>query len=90
MRTHCSGVLPGPVDRLGHALAQCAVVVDQRVADVGERQPAQLGDGVVGAALAAADVVDQLPHVGLVHDSHATVGDSLDWTTLAVHACAVA
>ena len=33
------GRLARAVDGLGHALAQRAVVVDERVADVGERQP---------------------------------------------------
>ena len=35
------GGLARPVDRLGHALAQGAVVVDEGVAEVGERQAAQ-------------------------------------------------
>ena len=43
------GRLARPEHRLGHALAQGAVVVDEGVADVGERQPAQPGDDLVGA-----------------------------------------
>ena len=57
------------IDRLGQPLADGAVVVDPGVTEVGERQPAQFGDGVVGVALAAGDVVEQLPEVVCVHRS---------------------
>ena len=61
------GRLARPVDRLRHALAERPVVVDERVAEVGERQPAQARDGLVGRHLAGADAVDQRPQRGLVH-----------------------
>ena len=41
-------LLARPVDRLGHALAQVAVMVDRGAVDVGERQAAQAIDGGVG------------------------------------------
>ena len=72
------GGLAGPVDGLGHALAQGPVVIDERVADVGERQPAQLGDGVVGGDRAVAHAVEQLPEVGLVHRHSLPVWRSLE------------
>ena len=59
--------LAAAVDGLGHALAQRAVVIDQGIADLGERQAAQLLDGVVGVDRAAADVVDQLAQRCFVH-----------------------
>ena len=42
-------------------------MVDERVADLGERQPAQLGDGLVGRHRPARSVVDQPAQRGLVH-----------------------
>ena len=61
------GRLARPVDGLGHALAQLAVVIDERAADVGERQPAQAADDVVGAAPAGRQVVEQRPQRRFVH-----------------------
>ena len=55
------------VDRLGHALAQRAVVVDPGVPEVGEGQPSQGGDGVVGADRTGLHRVEKLPEGGLVH-----------------------
>ena len=60
------------VDRFRHALAQRAVVVDDGVSDVAEGEAAQRCHCVVGAQAAAADAVEQLTDVGLVHGTHAT------------------
>ena len=59
--------LAGPVDGLGHALAQRPVVVDPGEAEVGVGQAPQPGDGLVGRQGAAAHVVDQAPEGGFVH-----------------------
>ncbi len=61
------GRLPGSVDGLGQTLAQRAVVVHQRVADVGEWQPSQFRDRLVGRGGPRPDVVDQLTESRLVH-----------------------
>ncbi len=61
------GRLARPVDRLGHALAEVAVMIDGGALDVGERQAAQTGDRVVGRDRSRPDVVDELPHRHLVH-----------------------
>src|SRR5439155_23573892 len=61
------GCLARRVDGLGQPLAQLAVVIDARKAEVGERQPAQPGDGVVGAQRAGADVVEEVAQGVLVH-----------------------
>lgn len=42
-------------------------MIDEGVAHVGERQPAQLGDRIVGGDLTASQVVDQFPQAGFVH-----------------------
>jgi hypothetical protein len=42
------GGLAGPVDRFGHALPDGAVMVDERVPEVGEREPFETCHGVVG------------------------------------------
>ena len=69
MRDALLGRLARPVDRLGHALAQGAVVVDEGVADVGERQPPQPADDVVGVDAAGGEVVEQRPQGRFVHAS---------------------
>ncbi len=42
-------------------------MVDAGEAEVGERQPSQLGEGVVGMNVAGTDAVEQAPKSGLVH-----------------------
>ena len=61
------GGLAGAVDRLRHALAEVAVVVDRRALDVGERQAAESLDGLVGADRSGSHVVDELSQGRLVH-----------------------
>jgi hypothetical protein len=61
------GRLPRSVDRLRHALAQRPVVVDERVTEVGERQPAQSRDGVIGRHDPAAQIVDEATQRRFVH-----------------------
>ncbi len=51
----------------GHALAQGPVVVDEGVADVGERQPAQPDDHLIGADPSGREVVEHLPQRRLLH-----------------------
>jgi hypothetical protein len=46
------------VHRFGPTLAQRAVMVDARKAEIGERQPAQLGQRIVGRERATAHVVE--------------------------------
>jgi hypothetical protein len=64
------GGLTGPVDGLGHALAEVALVVDTGEAQVGVGQPAQLADGIVGSAVARGDAVDEGAEAGGVHSGH--------------------
>ena len=59
--------LPTAVHRLGHSLAQRSVVIDQGVADLGERQPSQPFHRRVGVECAGAHVVDQLAQRRFVH-----------------------
>ena len=61
------GRLAGSVHRLRHALPERTVVVDEGIAEIGEGQPPQPGDGVVGRQFAGADGVDHRPQLGLVH-----------------------
>ncbi len=61
------GRLARPVDRLGHALAEVAMMIDGGALDIGERQAAQTGDRLVGVDRSRPDVVDELPHRHLVH-----------------------
>ena len=55
------------VDHLGPPLALGPVMVDLGVAEIGERQPTQAGDGLVGCDGTAAYVVHQCLQVRLVH-----------------------
>ena len=64
------GRLARPVDRLGHALAEVAVMIDRGALDVGERQATQAVDRVVGRDRSRPHVVDELPHRHLVHANH--------------------
>src|SRR5205085_4037666 len=61
------GRLARRVDGFGQALAQGAVVVDAREAEVGERQAPQAGDGVVGRQHAGAYVGEELAQGRFVH-----------------------
>ena len=61
------GRLARPVHGLGHALAQRPVVVDEGVAEVGERQPGEGGDDVVGGAPPGLQVGQHRPQGRLVH-----------------------
>ena len=61
------GRLAGAVHRLRRALPERAVVVDEGIAEIGEGEPAQPGDGVVGRQFPGADGVDHRPQLGLVH-----------------------
>ena len=61
------GGLAGRVDRFGQPLTQRAVVVDAGEAKVGERQPTQLCEGVVGVHISGPDAVEQPTKGGLVH-----------------------
>ncbi len=65
------GRLAGPVHRLGHPLAQRPMVIDERVAEVGERQSGEPRHGLVGGHLAGPDAIDQRPQRGIVHSAHA-------------------
>ncbi len=65
------GRLARPVHRLRHALAQGAVVVDEGVADVGERQPPQPAHDLVGVDAPGGQVVEQRPQRRFVHARHA-------------------
>jgi hypothetical protein len=58
------------------------VVVDERVADVGEGQPAQRGNGVVGAGAPGGHVVEERSQRGFVHRCH-IVADHRPFATLA-------
>ena len=60
--------LAGSVHRLGHAEAQVAVEVDPCESQVGEGQPAQLPDGVVGRAVSRGDLLDERAKRRGVHD----------------------
>ena len=51
-------------------LAQGPVVVDPGEPEVGEGQPAQAADRVVGRAAAGRHVVEELAERGLVHQAH--------------------
>ena len=61
------GRLARPVHGLGQALAQAAVVVDEGVTDVGERQPAQAAHDLVGVDATGSEVVEQRPQRRFVH-----------------------
>ena len=61
------GRLTLAVHRFRHALANGAVMIDQRVAHLRERQPPQLRDCVVGRDRADAHTIDQLLQLALVH-----------------------
>ena len=67
MRTHCSGVLPGPYTASGMPWRRRPVVVDEGVADVGERQPPQPAHDVVGVDPAGGQFVEQRPQRRFVH-----------------------
>ena len=56
-----------PVDRFGDTLAQMPVMVDRGTLHIGEGQPAETLDGVVGADRAGLHVVDELSQGRLVH-----------------------
>ena len=47
------------------------MVIDQRIADVGEGQPAKSGNGIVSAERAGLNIGQQLTDIGLVHGMHA-------------------
>ena len=55
------------VDGLGQPLAQGPVVVDEGVADVGERQPLQPADDLVGVDAPGLQLVEQRPQRLFVH-----------------------
>ena len=63
------GRLPGCIDGLGHPLSQGAVVIDPGKAQVGERQPPQHRDCIVGSAGSRAHIVDETAQCDLVHPS---------------------
>ena len=71
MRTHCSGVLPGPYTASGMPWRSAAVVVDEGVADVGERQPPQPAHDLVGVDPTGGEIVEQRPQRRFVHGDHA-------------------
>ena len=48
-------------------------MVDQGVSDIGERQPPERGDGIVGADAAGGHVVEQCPQRRFVHARHAAI-----------------
>jgi hypothetical protein len=58
---------PRRVDRLRKPLAQRAVMIDERVTEVCERQPPQQCDGRVRRRGAGADVIDQSAQRPFVH-----------------------
>ncbi len=53
------GRLAGGIDRLGGSLAQGPVMIDPGEPEIGKRQAAQHGDGVVGVAGAGSHLVEQ-------------------------------
>ena len=59
--------LARPVDGLGHPLAQGAVVVDEGVTDIGERQSPQPAHDLVEVHRARPQFVQQGPQRGFVH-----------------------
>ena len=61
------GRLAWPEDRLRHPLAQGPVVIDERPADVGEGQPPQPGDGIVGGDPPGREVVEHRPQRRFLH-----------------------
>ena len=65
------GRLAGAVHRFRQALAQGPVVVDEGVADVGERQPPQPSHDVVGVDAPGREVVEQRPQRRFVHGDNA-------------------
>ena len=65
------GRLARSVDGLGEPLTQGAVVVDEGVADIGERQPLEPADDLVGVDASGLELVEQLPQRPFVHHAHA-------------------
>ena len=63
------GRLAGSVHGLRQALAEGAVVIDEGVAEIGEREPAQAGDDLVGVDSAGGQVVEQCAQRRFVHRS---------------------
>ena len=63
------GGLARAEDRLRHALAEGAVVIDESPADIGERQPAQPRHDLVDADPPGDDVVEHRPQRRFLHDS---------------------
>ncbi len=61
--------LPGTEHGLGPVLAQRPVVVDAGEPEVGEGEPPQLLDGVVGSDRSGAHALDQGAELGVVHVS---------------------
>jgi hypothetical protein len=57
----------GAVHRFGHSLPDRSVVIDECVADVGERQPRELRHCVVGIHASIANVADQLLQRHFIH-----------------------
>ncbi len=53
------GALARAVDGFGHTLAKRPVMIDEGLADVGERETAQLGHGVIGGRRPGPDRLDQ-------------------------------
>ncbi len=64
------GSLPRSVHGLGQPLAQVAMVVDPRIAEIGEREAPEPADGIVGWTCARSHVVEKLSKRGLVHQAH--------------------
>ena len=64
------GRLARAVDRFRQALAQPAVMVDAGIAEIGEGQPAQRPDGIVGGNAAVAHVLEQRSQRRFVHVVH--------------------
>ena len=64
------GRLPRPVHGFGQSLAQGTVVVDPRVAEIGEREAPEPADGIIGWAHTRGHVVEKLSKRGLVHQAH--------------------
>ena len=56
-------------DDLGHALAESAMVIDGRVAEVGEGKRAQLGGRVIDGGRAIADAFEELAQPREIHEA---------------------
>ena len=61
--------LAGRIDRLGHALAQVTMMVDQGIAEVGKGQAAQLAHRLIWSGLARPDPFHERPQRHLVHET---------------------